>query len=147
MLFFRYLLAKLHILFVTGECFRFFFYLCNQNLAMMEEKKYNRSFAGRLSRWVMLVLFIMMSALGYLIYKTAKGFMVEVSAYTFHNSIKSSGNAISGAMSDVSIAVKNNIFDIERQLSLPNQLQAIMERIVANNPRIRSCGISFVENY
>lgn len=113
----------------------------------MKEKKYKHSFARRLTRWVMLVLFIMMSALGYLIYKTAKGFMVEVSAYTFHNSIKSSGNAISGAMSDVSIAVKNNIFDIERQLSQPNQLQAIMERIVANNPRIRSCGISFVENY
>ena len=33
----------------------------------MEEKKYNRSFATRLSRWIILVLFIMMGGLSYLI--------------------------------------------------------------------------------
>jgi hypothetical protein len=38
----------------------------------MKSKKYNRSFARRLSWWVMLVLFIMMSGLGFLIYHLTK---------------------------------------------------------------------------
>ena len=113
----------------------------------MRKKKYNHSFARRMTWWVMLVLFVMMSALGYLIYDLSKNMLVEISADTFHSSIQASGGTICHAMSDVSVAVKNNIFDIERNLGQPNELQAIVERIVAQNPRVRSCGISFIENY
>lgn len=113
----------------------------------MKNKKYNRSFARKLTRWVMLVLFIMMGGLAYLIYQLTKSIVVEVSANTFHSSIQSSGKSIKDAMSDVTVAVNNNIFDVERNINQPSQLQAIMERIVKLNPRIRSCGISFIENY
>ena len=113
----------------------------------MKDKKYNHSFARRLTRWVMLVLLIMMGCLGYYIYHITKSIFVEVSANSFHSSMQSFGKSIGDAMSDVSVAVNNNIFDLEQHVNQPDQLQAIMERIVAQNPRIRSCGISFVENY
>lgn len=113
----------------------------------MKEKKYNHSFARRLTRWVMLVLFVMMSGLAYLIYDLAKSIVVEVSASTLHSSMQSVSGTISDVMSDVRVAVENNVFDVERNLNQPNQLQLIMERIVNQNPRIRSCGISFIENY
>ena len=113
----------------------------------MERKKYKYSFARRLTRWVMLVLFIMMSALGYLVYQLAKTMMVEGSANAFYTSIRASEKSISDVMSNVSVAVENNIFDVERNVNNPTQLQAIMERIVARNPRVRSCGISFIDNY
>ena len=113
----------------------------------MEKKKYNRSFATRLSRWIMLVLLIMMGGLSWLVYDFQKGMMVELSGNSIHGSMRTSDIYISGVMSDVSVAVRNNIFDIERSLDQPDRLQAIVERIVTENPRIRSCGINFVENY
>ena len=113
----------------------------------MKDKKYNHSFARRLTRWVMLVLLIMMGGLAYLIYDLTRSIVVDVSASTFHNSMISFGKSISDVMSDVSVAVDNNLFEVEQHVKQPEQLQAIMERIVRQNPRIRSCGISFIENY
>ena len=113
----------------------------------MKEKKYNRSFATRLSRWVMLVLLIMMGILSYVIYYFTKEGIVDITGTSFHGSMQSSDRYISDVMSDVSVAVRNNVFDIERHLSQPDQLQVIVERIVTLNSRIRSCGISFIENY
>ena len=113
----------------------------------MKEKKYNRSFATRLSRWVMLVLFIMMGALSFLLFSMGASLWIGAMGNTFHGGMQSSDIRIHDIMSDVSVAVDNNVFDIERHLSQPDQLQAIMERIVTQNPRVRSCGISFIENY
>jgi len=113
----------------------------------MNEKKYKHSFARRLTRWIMLVLFIMMGTLAYCVYEVAKSFVVHNSAQSFHSSMQSSVLSINAVMSDVSVAVRNNIFDVERHLDQPDEMQVIMERIVSENPRVRSCGISFIENY
>ena len=113
----------------------------------MKEKAYNRSFATRLSRWVILVLLIMMGGLSYLLYWFNMVLAVEINGKSLHVGMRLSDKAISSVMSDVAVAVRNNIFDIERHLEEPEQMQAIVERIVTQNPRIRSCGISFIENY
>ena len=113
----------------------------------MEEKKYKHSFARRMTRRVMLVLLVMMSALGFLIYYITKELVVEISGSTVHNTIQTTGEIICSQMLEVSVAVENNIFDIERNLGQPDEMQRITERIVKLNPRIRSCGISFIENY
>lgn len=111
------------------------------------EKKYNRSFAARMSRWVILVLLVIMSALSFVLYHLIKDTLVEVSGASVHSSMRSSDRAISHVMSDVAVAVRNNLFDIERHLREPDQMQTILERIVTQNPRIRGCGLSFVDNY
>ena len=113
----------------------------------MNNNIYKHSFARRLTRWIMVVLFIMMGSLAYLVYEVMKTLAVDGCANTIHVSMLSTAKSINCAMTDVSVAVKNNIFDIERNLNQPNQLQDIMERIVTQNPRVRSCGISFIENY
>lgn len=113
----------------------------------MKEKKYNRSFAARMSRWVILVLLVMMGGLSYMLYNLNKRTIVEISATSFHGSMMLSDRSIGSVMSDVSGAVRNNIHDIEGHLRQPDQMQAIVERIVTQNPRIRSCGISFIESY
>ena len=105
------------------------------------------SFATRLSRWVILVLLVMMGGLSVLLYELNKSLVVEVCANSFHVGMRSTDKAISHVMSDVDVAVRNNLSDIERHLKEPGQMQAIVERIVTQNPRIRSCGISFVDNY
>ena len=113
----------------------------------MKKRKKNRSFAIRLSRWVMLILFIMMSGLSFLIYICAEALMVELGGMAVHSSMLSSEKRIKDVMSDVSVAVENNVFDIERNLNQPDQMEAIVERMVRQNSRIRSCGISFIDNY
>jgi len=113
----------------------------------MEKNKYRHSFAHRLTKWVMLVVLVMMSGLAWLIYNVTGSLSVESNCEAFYSSILTSEKSITSMMSNVSVAVDNNIFDIERNLHQPAQLQAIMERIVATNPHIRSCGISFIENY
>ena len=113
----------------------------------MKEKAYNRSFATRLSRWVILVLLIMIGGLSLLLYYFNKSALIEVSANNFHVGLRSTDRAINNVMSGVDVAVRNNLPDIEHHLKEPDQMQAIVERIVTQNPRIRSCGISFIDNY
>ena len=109
----------------------------------MEEKKYNRSFATRLSRWIILVLFIMMGGLSYLIYHVENNLVAELTASSFHGSMRSTEMSIRSVISDVSVAVTNNIPSIEQHLGKPSELQAIMQRIEALNPHISSCTISY----
>ena len=109
--------------------------------------KYNRSFAARMSRWVILVLLIMMGSLSYLLYFYIKDVLTEVIASNYHSGLRASDSRIADVMSDVSVAVTNNIPDIENHLAQPDQVQAVVERIVMQNPSIRSCGVSFIDNF
>ncbi len=113
----------------------------------MRKSKKNRSFATRLSRWVLLVLFIMMCALAFFMYSITKVLVVEIGANTVKGSMHATEEQIKGVLSETSVAVKNNIFYIEQNLSDPDKMQASVERIVRENDFIRSCGISFVKNY
>ncbi len=113
----------------------------------MKGNQYNRSFARRLTRWVILALLIMMGLMALFVYDFGKSILVEGTAEGVSTTVRSYEYSINNVMSTVRVAVENSIFDIERNLNQPAQLQAIMERIVATNPKMRSCGISFIANY
>ena len=51
----------------------------------MKKNIYKHSFARGLTRWLMLVLFVMMAGLAYLIYEVVKMSMVEIVALNFHD--------------------------------------------------------------
>ena len=57
--------------------------------------------------------------------------------------MRSTEQSIKNVMSEVSVGVSNSISDVERHLSQPNQLQAVLERIATRNPHISSCSISY----
>ena len=50
-------------------------------------------------------------------------------------------------ISDVYVAVTHNIYYLEHTLDKPEGHKDIMERIVRSGTRVRSCGISFIEDY
>ena len=106
-----------------------------------KDKKYKRSYARRLTRGVMLVLFVMMSGMGYLIYHLSKDIVVDFMANVFHTNMQASARYISNAMEDVSSAVRNNIYDVEHNLHDSEQLHSTFKRIEALNPRVRNCDI------
>ena len=109
-------------------------------------KKYNNSFARRLTRWVMLVLFVLMSAVGYLTYETTRSMVVFFSASTFHTTMQASAQLISNAMLSVSTAVRNNIYDVEQSLDNADAYIATLSRIKAQNPEVRHWGIRSAES-
>ncbi|MBR0434044.1 MAG: SpoIIE family protein phosphatase [Bacteroidaceae bacterium] len=108
--------------------------------------RYNRSFARRLTRWMLLVLFVMMSALGYFIYEMSKSIITEFSAGNFHSVMQASAGFFSNEMADVSQAVRNNLHEVEQHAGEPAQLQQTFERIVRLNPNIMKCDITYVSD-
>jgi len=111
-----------------------------------QKQKYNRSFARRLTRWVMLLLFVMMSGLGYIIYGMSKSIVVDYSVNTFHTNMQASARFFSSVMSDVSEAVKNHLYEVERNVGRQAEMQQAIARILQLNPRIRKCTVTGVDD-
>lgn len=66
----------------------------------MRKSKKNRSFATRLSQWVMLVLFVMMCAMAFLLFTLADTLLGEMGGETVHGNIVFSERHIQDFMSD-----------------------------------------------
>lgn len=111
------------------------------------KKRKVRSFAGRLTRRIVLVLLIVMGLTAFWFFALGGSFAQEEEAYRHEAMLKATAENISQVASDVYVAVSNQVPEIEESLDRPDRLMKLVERIVAQNPRIRSCGISFVESY
>lgn len=112
-----------------------------------EKNPYPRSFASRLTWRIMLTLLIVMGITSYFIFVTTWSVVVAESEAYCMEMLKSRNEKIRRLLSDVYVASVNTLPDIEKNLNQPDQLYALMERLVSLNPHIHSSGISFVENY
>ena len=116
---------------------------------MKKKKKnpYPRSFAKRLTWYIMLTLLVIMGFTSYLIYKLSTAFVLaEAEAFCMELLI-GRNEVVQRTLSEVSVASINIVPDIENSLEQPEKLSGIMERMVKLNPRIHSCGTSFVDSY
>jgi len=113
----------------------------------MAKKQKMRSFASRLTGWIMLTMLATMGVTAYFIYKLGESFaqIEEVSAHSAY--VTASAEEIMRVVSDVNVAAVNHMSEIEQNLDRPDRLIDIMHDIVDTNPRIRSCGLSFAANY
>ncbi len=113
-----------------------------------KEKKRNvRSFAGRLTRWIILVMLVVMGLVSYLIYDSTAELMVEMEQIHNESMLDTAVENIRRVISDVYVGTINHVPEIEESLDQPDRLLMLMERVVTNNPRIHSCGISFIADY
>ena len=108
---------------------------------------YPKSFAKRLTWHIMLTLFIVMSIVSFIILclvvlATYVEFDLLARPIVSKNRLK-----VERVLSEVYVASVNTVPDIENSLQRPDRIAGIMKRIVELNPSIRSCGISFRENY
>jgi len=111
------------------------------------QKPYPRSFAKRLTWRIMLTLFIVMGftsviivSIGWIMTVVAGGALMK-----FH--LDNQANGVEKVLTEVCVATVNAVPYIEDNLQRPDRMQGIMKRIVEQNPHIRSCGLSFVDNY
>ena len=114
---------------------------------MKEKKKKTHSFAKRLTWRVVLALLITMSLASYFICRMSMTLIELESDILYHGLLNNTRESLQRVFSDVHVAAVNNAYEIEANLPHPDRMQAIMERMVSQNPYIRSCGISFVKGY
>lgn len=111
------------------------------------KKRKVRSFAGRLTRRIVLVLLIIMGLTAFWLFLLAGTFALSEEFDRHEAMLKATAENLNRVVSDVYVAVRNQVPEIEESLDRPDRLMKLVERTVVQNPRIRSCGISFVENY
>ena len=106
-----------------------------------------RSFSRRLTRWIVLMMLVTMSIPVWLVYEAASSLVKEEECSIHETYLDGNVEEIRRVISDVYSGTINHVPEIEESLSNPDRLYTLMERVVSLNTRIRSCGISFMENY
>ena len=108
---------------------------------------YPKSFGKRITRRIMLRMLIIMGIPSFLLFWT--GYLVVYGSVDviFQKVFKGEYEEVRRITSDVYVASINTAPFIEENLNNPDKLYSILEQMVSKNIRIRSCGISFKENY
>ena len=110
-------------------------------------KKIRTSLVGRLTgRFLLLMIIIVLvvsCGVFYLEEQATRQFYSEI----YHNKMRITNEYTRRVISDVYVAVTNNLYYLEHSLDNPDGHKATMERIVNSGTRIRSCGVSFIDSY
>ena len=106
-----------------------------------------RSFAKRLTGRIMLVLLIVMGLASFVLYEMTSGLVEEEEMDLYESKLDVSVQKVRRVISDVYVASSNLVPLVKESLDQPDRMFTLVERLVSLNPRIRSCGISFVADY
>jgi len=106
-----------------------------------------KTLAGRITRKLIVWLIIFILAISYFVFYYANMTTREIYSENYLNRTFITMEYTRRVISDVFVTVKNNIYYLEQELDKPDQHKKVMERIVSNGTRIRSCGISFIKDY
>lgn len=96
---------------------------------------------------MLLWLLLIVICLSYFIFNFAKRATREIYSESYHTKMLVNNEYTRRVISDVYVAVTNNIYYLEHTLDNPDAHKETMARIVSNGTRIRSCGLSFIEDY
>ena len=108
---------------------------------------YPRSFAKRLTWRIMLTMLIVMGIVSRLIVFSGWVLALTSVSVVCNRQLDYKVKSVEQTLTEVYTATVNTVPDIEDNLHRPDRMQSIMKRIVELNPHVRSCGISFRENY
>ena len=108
-----------------------------------KRKPLARRLTGRILLWMIFIVL----GLSYLLFHFEGSAIREFYSEIYRNKMLITNEYTRRVISDVYVAVTNNIYYIEHTLNKPEEHKATMERIIKNGTRVRSCGISFIEDY
>ncbi len=111
----------------------------------MEEKQ--KTFAGRITGKILIWIVFIVGGLSYLILHLEGQATRQFYSEIYHNKMLITKEYTRRVISDVYVAVTNNIYYLEHSLDKPDGHKKTMERIVKSGTRVRSCGISFIKDY
>lgn len=105
------------------------------------------SLSRRLTRKILIWAAVIIVGLAFFVFSVASWATREFYVDSYHNKMLITTEYTRRVLSDVYVAVTNNIYYIERDLDDPSSHKDVMVRIVKSGTRVRSCGISFIESY
>lgn len=111
----------------------------------MEKKR--KSFVSRFTGQVLIWMIIAVLGISYILFHLEEQATRQFYSEIYHNKMRITNEYTRRVISDVYVAVTNNIYYLENSLDNPDSIKATMERIVKSGTRIRSCGVSFIKDY
>ena len=111
----------------------------------MEKKR--KSLVGRLTGTFLILTTIIVIIISYVLFYLETQATRQFYSEIYHNKMLVTNEYTRRVISDVYVAVTNNLYYLEHSLNKPDSLRVIMKRIVKSGTRVRSCGVSFIESY
>ena len=111
----------------------------------MEKKR--KSFVNRFAKWFVAWLVIVIFGVSYVLFYLEERATRQFYSEIYHNKMRITNEYTRRVISDVYVAVTNNLYYLEHSLDNPDNIRAAMKRIVESGTRVRSCGVSFIKDY
>lgn len=111
----------------------------------MKDKR--TSLVGRFTGRFLLLMIIIVLGISYGVFYLEEQATRQFYSEIYHNKMRITNEYTRRVISDVYVAVTNNLYYLEHSLDNPDGHKVTMERIVKSGTRVRSCGLSFIENY
>ena len=102
-----------------------------------------RSLSKSLTYRIMAVVLVMIAVITGIIYFYVKDYMVNEAQERYERVLQRDHEEFRRRLSDVMVAVKNNLDDIENEIDQPEKLMHRLERILQVNPTIITCGVLY----
>lgn len=106
-----------------------------------------RSLSKSLTYRIMAVVLVMMVIIAGVVYFTVRAYMLNEAQDRYLGLLLENHQEMRRKLSDVYVAVRNNIDDIENEFDQPEKLKLRLERILQVNPTIITCGILYQPDY
>ena len=103
----------------------------------------HKSLSARLTYRIMAVVLVMMVVITGVVYFSVRRYMLNEANERYLGFLLENHQEIRRKLSDVYMAAKNNVHDIERDIDNPDRMFEHMERIVSENSQIACCALMF----
>ena len=110
-------------------------------------KKPMHSFAGRLTRRILLLWILMMSAVAAIVFLKAESGMTGLSDAHYADVLDLTNEKVQGILRSVEVSAVNVREGVERDLSSPDAVYASLERELGLNVHLRGCAIAFAADF
>lgn len=107
----------------------------------------NRSFAGRLTWWIMFTLLLIMIVTGLAIYSYATNIVAEDTENRFQSLMDVIDEKLDNVLTTVELVSANKVSEIAENLDNRDKLNDVLAGIVRNNDHVLGCGIGFEPDY
>lgn len=108
---------------------------------------YSRSFATRLSIYVLSFTLIVFATIMGLFYKYSHEKVTNYAIERTHGLLNNIATEITGQLRSVETTINQSVWVLERNINQPDSLHNVITAIIKNNPLIVGSGIAFVPDY
>ena len=108
---------------------------------------FSRSFATRLSIYVLSFTLIVFATIMILFYKYSHDKVTNYAIERTHGLLNNIAGEINSQLRSVETTINQSVWIVERNMNRPDSLHHIISSVIKNNPLIVGSGIAFVPNY